>query len=608
MVTIFLDTETQGLDATKFIVGALKVEGKKSELFRSPQEMWERILELGSKEKKRGHKLFVYAHNHQYDFCGYADRYDKRIRYISYSPFIVQLDNIMFLDSYALFRCPLSKLSEFIGLQKQDTPDFLKDGTFTKEDFKTDFLKASMVVQYLNKDLEVLEQAVTHLKTLLRKQGVNPRVFYSAGQLSLSILLKFIRKTPELQQWLDDVYITPESKKTLYKRHGLKPLNNPSFIRLAYRGGRVEANRLGVFSNTTHIDINSLYPYALTQIPLPDLTKPLSTLTNKDFSSAVGSASVLIRKPANMVVPVRLKDSVGYPRHACFIYGVYTLLELDYFQKLGCEILHMDEFSAYRSLQTPNPFTQLVNDMYLQRKASKDEGFFWKLIMNNMTAKLAQSRNNFLRRVDSVLKEDEMNSKGFELRDFYDELGVYIKDMGTFVPRYYFPIIPAYVNAFGRIYLDQFIRRIPEDDFLYCDTDSILFRGPHKSKFPLSDRIGDFKIVTQEVPSRIYGRKCYSVDETIHVSGVSKIFLDKESFDKGTLTYKRMKGLPQDFAQAGVFDTYTIHFNDLTQRSIEEKELIRSQKLFVDKYSNPDIDTLINRTKCVDIDTDLCQE
>ena len=87
---VAVDIETKGLDCTKYVSGCLiKEDKKKPEVYHKKEELWNRILELGRKQKKRGKMLNVYSHNATYDFYGYADLTDKNIKYFSHKPFIV---------------------------------------------------------------------------------------------------------------------------------------------------------------------------------------------------------------------------------------------------------------------------------------------------------------------------------------------------------------------------------------------------------------------------------------------------------------------------------------------------------------------------------------
>ena len=63
------------LDATpeSFLLGCVTKESGSSKFFRTPQEMWEYILELGRKQHKHDKTLYVYSHNAKYDFHAYAN-------------------------------------------------------------------------------------------------------------------------------------------------------------------------------------------------------------------------------------------------------------------------------------------------------------------------------------------------------------------------------------------------------------------------------------------------------------------------------------------------------------------------------------------------------
>ena len=68
---IAIDTETQGLDCRKFIMGCLVTETGNTEVFAKKEDMWYRIVQLGIAEAKKGKVLYVYGHNHNYCNCGF---------------------------------------------------------------------------------------------------------------------------------------------------------------------------------------------------------------------------------------------------------------------------------------------------------------------------------------------------------------------------------------------------------------------------------------------------------------------------------------------------------------------------------------------------------
>ena len=140
---IGLDIETQGLDATKFILGTVWLENrKKGKVFYNKSELYKYVIDLGIKEAKRGKMLNVYSHNASYDTAGYVDLFDKHLIFFSNRPFIwayrlsvdecleLNIKNeqkqpkeiIKFLDTVAIFKMPLKKLGQIINLPKLNTP------------------------------------------------------------------------------------------------------------------------------------------------------------------------------------------------------------------------------------------------------------------------------------------------------------------------------------------------------------------------------------------------------------------------------------------------------------------------------------------------------
>jgi len=52
---IAVDTETKGLDCTKFVAGCIVTErNSEAEVFTEKEDLWNRILELGYKARERG--------------------------------------------------------------------------------------------------------------------------------------------------------------------------------------------------------------------------------------------------------------------------------------------------------------------------------------------------------------------------------------------------------------------------------------------------------------------------------------------------------------------------------------------------------------------------
>lgn len=315
---IAIDIETKGLDATKYITGCLVKEGKqKPEIYRQPKQLWNRVIELGIKEAKRNKLLNVYSHNAQYDTAGYVDIKDKHLKFFSNNPFIwsyslsnkemkqlgieiptqtitftnnIDLDKwkqknkqriiteehrignktiikyenhskeiIKFLCTKSLYRgMTLKEVGALIGLPKQETPlELLNENTLI-----TDELLAK-IEPYMIQDTKICLQAVLKLKEQLKQNNIHVKRLYTINQIAINYLINELKKQPQrLTEHLFWDIKTGQARRTLRKQE----------IHNAYRGGRVEAFQTGLHKKVNYIDINSLYPYILANMTIPDLS------------------------------------------------------------------------------------------------------------------------------------------------------------------------------------------------------------------------------------------------------------------------------------------------------------------------------------------------
>ena len=113
-MNIAIDIETEGLDATKYILGAIAFERKKPEVYHTKEELWNRVLELKERCKKQNQILKIYHHNANFDTAGYVDYTDKHIEIYSTRPYIMSYkeerkEKAKFLDTYNLYKTSLKK-------------------------------------------------------------------------------------------------------------------------------------------------------------------------------------------------------------------------------------------------------------------------------------------------------------------------------------------------------------------------------------------------------------------------------------------------------------------------------------------------------------------
>jgi len=222
-----VDIETRGLDAREFVTACLIKENGKKKHFYSKEELWEYIKDLGIKEMKRKKVLNLYAHNHEFDFYGYADLNDEHLKFFSFRPFIAsyEIDGkraINFLDSLAIFKMSLEKV-EMIGMKKLDTPEeFVKAQRLTKKRIK-------QLAPYVERDVEIVLKAIKLMKKKMKDEGVQLRRLYTISQIAVAYLINTLKKTDKY----DDMFFIKERGVLQKSRH-------KDLIHGAYRGGRVE--------------------------------------------------------------------------------------------------------------------------------------------------------------------------------------------------------------------------------------------------------------------------------------------------------------------------------------------------------------------------------
>lgn len=194
------DIETQGLDARKFLMGTLIREDRinKPEVFFDKKDMWQYILELGRACKKRERILNLYAHNHNYDFHGYADLKDKNIQWFCQSPFIASYkengkETVKFLDTYAIFKMPLKELGEMTGLEKMEMPEYFKG----EEHITTRQLREA--IPYCVRDSQITLKAILDMREKMETEECRIKRLMTISQIAINVMeIHLTQITPEV--------------------------------------------------------------------------------------------------------------------------------------------------------------------------------------------------------------------------------------------------------------------------------------------------------------------------------------------------------------------------------------------------------------------------
>lgn len=587
-----VDIETEGLDARKFVCGTVvKDSSETAMVFKDKKLMWEYIKELGEKQRKRGKVLNLYAHNHAYDYYGYADLRDKRNVIYADRPFIVtrkgkyvhkerlkELEVIKFLDTWAIFKMSLAQLGEMIGIPKEDTPEELKTGDIKDLNLEID------VIPYMVNDAQICLKAIQFLKEKLKQEGIGVKRLMTIHQIAINALMTKIKKLP-----YDTKFFLEDKKKGITRK-----TFRATEIHEAYRGGRVECFKTGFIENVNYIDCNSLYPYCATLIPFPDLRterkifRPLEFLKLEQLLEKEGLSRVLLYNEDCEIGLMPIRTPVGnyFPKKDKYLIGTYTHIELRKALEEGYKILAVD-WSVTFMRADHNPLKEVMNDLYEKRIRSENKFDYWfyKSIMNSSIGKMAQTRTGQEIIIDSVEKAEEYLKRNYEIIKGVKLDYMYAnKDTSSKVKPYYAPIIPCFINALARCLMFDQYKKIPKEDLVYTDTDSILFIGDHIEKFPISQNIGEFKIEERDQKAIIYGRKTYMIGTEIKISGIRKRDVKPEDFEEGYITSKQMVGIKssKDLDEVGSFKEEKRDLKEQLANHNKTDEMFKEEDLFID--------------------------
>ena len=408
------------------------------------------------------------AHNLEYDIVNLFKHCDyKFIDKMIYASKLLRVSLIgkkhFFINSHSFFSGSVEKMGKILNVPK---------------------LKASMLDSKYNiQDALIVQKFMSNFQTRVNDYGVNLGV--SVGQMAMAIF-----------------------RHSYLPSHGYKSCNEKICLD-AYYGGRVEVFYRGQVKDISVCDINSCYPYVMSNMEYPNTTfMENSQLSTHRFG--VGKFSIYV-PDSTFIPPLPFKSESGrlfFPTGE--ITGTWTYAEVRFALSLpGVKILK--EFDGgIGTNEACAPFKDFIHFFYETRlkhkeilKREKDnsnslfESELLKLIMNNLYGKFNQHKDS------SELTRVKLSA--FELRK---REGAIERKIGPFYsyrfPRNEAPSTANYlwgthVTSYARIFLAQNLIKVHQSGckILYCDTDSIMFTG--KNPLPVSSNMGDWDISTYPV-------------------------------------------------------------------------------------------------------------
>jgi hypothetical protein len=393
-----------------------------------------------------------------------------------------------FVDSYWLLRDKLANIGKVVGIEKAGPAG---EDDWDDAQIKEWYASVSMekLVWYNEIDCRILWTAIDRFETTLLELG---------GQLQMTLA---------------------SCAMHLFRRHYLKhPIDTADSVngnsKFSYFASRVEVFDYRPIEDAYYFDINSSFPYAMTQ-PVPG---NLLCTTKNLPDDALYTADVDVEVPENYLtpLPVRMGGRVFFPTGKWR--GWFTNIDLELLQEEGGRILKVHEAMVFE------PFMDLASyatDLYTLRKnaQSEMEKVVLKLLLNSLYGKFAESDLK-----DSL--HINPSAKTLARLNPEDMLfpGAWIETRSVDVPHVHVPI-SSHITAQARRTLYRFLAR--SNDFHYCDTDGFSTR----TVFNTGKELGDLKLEKETSKGEVWNYvapKVYRQGDKVKAKGFSLGYDEKK--------------------------------------------------------------------------------
>ena len=402
---------------------------------------------------------------------------------------------IVYIDTLNIWRVPLKKLGESIGIAKLPMP------------VPTASKKAWDV--YGKQDVEVIHRATLGWLKFLRANdlgGFSPTL---ASQAFKAYRHRFM----PCRILIDG---KPEAAE---------------LARESYLGGRCECFRIGAYSGDFYyLDVNSMYMAVMRagQFPVkllgvygrPTFKELKKWLTHR---AVICDCELHTDEPA---YPIVQDDKLIFPvgRFRAVLSGP----ELAYALEQG-HIVSMARASVYEQAAIFESFVDFTFAKRLEAQAAGNamDDWFFKRMGNSLYGKFGQRGRRFeacdTADPNEVAVWSDIDLESGEVTHYRKFGGIVQEFINEGESRESLPAIAAFVTSYARMVLWQAIRQAGRDHCLYCDTDSLVVDRTGFDR--LTDRIhatrlGAWKLERQLSEVTLHGPKDYIFDGEKKVKGV----------------------------------------------------------------------------------------
>lgn len=275
-----------------------------------------------------------------------------------------------------------------------------------------------------------------------------------------------------------------------------------SLLRESNRGGCCMALHKGTFEHCYHADATSHYPTQMISPYIPFGRALYEKPTDHEYTSILYPSGFLKLKEGKL--PYIQWNSEGqciayhwlndyksgeYVKDCC-LNGSHAFWADEWEIIKECyDLIDVEISKEVYILMTEN--VQLASYIRMLFKGKKEnkgtKRYYYKILMNSLYGK-------FLSRPDG------------KRVTYKNGIREYIKEENRTM--FYLPL-GSWIAMRGRVVLFKLMLSLNPDDVLYCDTDSIIYKGDKQPLFSVGKELGQWEIEASDIPVHIVGPKTY---------------------------------------------------------------------------------------------------
>ncbi len=383
-------------------------------------------------------------------------------------------------------------------------------------------------------------------KDKIIKYGIqDSQLTYELGVLFRDSLYEFLKAYPKMlssSASISKAYLTLHHKDQSYSYFKLlqKYKNKEeihTLIMNCYHGGIFHLYKLGKIQGI-EIDMNSAYPYAITQLyDINGATIEEINEYKKIKQEDYGFYEVMIKYDSKYPIPLRIilnGEQIIYPNSNIYIKTYLTQIEIDFLLNEGYDIKVNKGVIVHTSGKKPfldyQELYDLKNEYRIKEKelmkTDKQEALHYKILSDRVKYVLNASYGCFAE-----------SKEGFtEWSNF---------------------IYASYITAYARLNIYKALKTLRENNAVPVAimTDAIVYEGNYEWKN--SDKLGDFKVAENGI-FRFYMNGIYTVDDMIKGKrGFPSLTFEMLKNAKGSelsLTRDKPMGLKEGIVQHKIDD------------------------------------------------------